>query len=598
MIDLIGQIKTVDMIMKGLRGNLRGMTPYGFEPEKKKYSPRPERYPLPRSIPEAQGVSSGYLERFFKELDQCKKIKVHSVAVLRHGTMIAQAHWKPYTGSYPHMMYSLSKSVTAMAVGMCIEEGLFGLDDKLVDLLPEKCPALRSPRINSVTVRMLLNMTAGVRFNEVGTMTERDWARAFLASDCAFEPGGDFMYNSLNSYMLSALVCKVTGMSLTEFLNPRLFRPLGIQEPYWEKCPMGIEKGGWGLYLRPEAMAKLGQLYLQKGAWSMDGKKWQLVPAHWVEESTTALVETKMGEHTTGYGFHLWSFPIKGSYQFNGVFGQYVVVIPDADMVLAITSGSQNLFIDDSAPIISRYFGEEAELYDLPLPVNVDALRSLRKTMDSLTLFPETRPAKRELSGFERLRQRFFPGPKPELPPAAKELDGKTYHLENEFGTLLPFILGGERNNFDDPISQVSFAFGPDSCEVAFVHGEQRSTIRAGLDGVPCRGAVTVQGETYAVGASALLTRDEDGHKVLKLYISFIETPNTRIIKFIFDEDRVLARFDESPSVEAAGQLLLSLIGGNSSSLEKMLMESIDQQKLMDHVKRILVPKARGRLEE
>ena len=595
MMDIISQIKTVDMILKGLRGDLQHITPYDFVPEKQRYLTNGSQNPLLRSTPEEQGVPSGHLERFFKALDACPDISPHSVLVLRHGRLIGQAHWKPYSGAYAQMTYSLSKSVTAMAVGMAVEDKLFSLDDRICDLFSDRMPPFRNPRINSVTVRHLLDMTSGVRFNEFGSMMERDWVRAYLQSDCAFEPGGEFAYNSMNSYILSALLRRKTGKGLVEYLTPRLFQPLGIENVFWEKCPMGVEKGGWGLYLRPEDMAKLGQLYLQKGAWTVDGKKRRLVPERWVEESVKIRVRTKMGEHETGYGYHLWSFPIEGAYQFNGVFGQYVIVIPGLDVVIAMTSGSHGLFIDTSAAIIREYFGDGATFFDNPLPADASALHALVRTVNSLAVFPETVPQKPPRNFLQRIWRGLFGGDDAEkLPELAAALDKKAYLLENSFGTLMPFILQGVRNNFCAGISRVAFSFEPGVCTVVFTQGKDVCTVKAGLDGVPRRGGVSMNGELYAVGGSARLTTDEDDHTVLKLFISFIETPHTRIIKFIFDGDSVLVRFDELPSVDSASKLALSLISG-SGALEKLLNDTISQQRITGHVRKILLPKAVGK---
>ena len=325
MVDLISQWKTADLLLKMMRGDFQKITPYPFLPEKRAYVPAPGRWPLPRATPEQEGVRSSHLESFLQALSGCGEIQVHSAMVLRRGKVIAEACWKPYTEDYPQMVYSLSKSVTGMAVGIAVSEGLFTLDDRLVDLFPEKLLPLRSQKLNSLRVRHLLDMSSGIKFNELGSVVERDWVKAYLQSDCAFEPGSEFAYNSLNSYLLSAIICKKSGMGLVEYLTPRLFGPLGIGEVFWEKCPAGIEKGGWGMYLRLEDMAKLGQLYLQKGRWTVGGKTRQLVPRGWIEESVQVRHTTMMGEHKAGYGYQLWDFPIPGAYHFNGVFGQYAV---------------------------------------------------------------------------------------------------------------------------------------------------------------------------------------------------------------------------------------------------------------------------------
>lgn len=600
MMDLRAQFKAVDAVRKGMRGELRHLSPVPFVPEKPRYPAGLSRKPLPRSTPEAQGVSSAYLERFLRELDACPEIKVHSIVILRHGKLIAQANWKPYSGIYAQMVYSLSKSVTAMAVGMAIEEGLFALDDRIAELFSDKMPPppFRRHRVEQITVRHLLNMTSGIRFNEANSVFERDWLKSYLTSDCAYEPGEKFTYNSMNSYLLSALIQRKTGEGLTDYLQPRLFEPLGIDHVVWERCPMGIEKGGWGLFLRPEDMAKLGQLYLQKGMWTVDGEPRRLLSEQWIIESTDMGVRTLMGEHETAYGYHLWEFPIPGAYQFNGVFGQYVVVIPQIDAVIAITSGSHGLFVDKSAEIIQKYFDSDEAFSAFPLPENMGAARALKKTEASLALFPDTIPVRRRRTLRERVEQALFPQRSvPQLSADAKWINGRSYKLENSYGTILPFIFSVEKDSFLPPIQRVSFAFAPDFCTIEFSDGEENQTIRAGLDGEPRRSVLNINEEVYVTGNMARLTRDEDGRPVLKLYISFLETPNTRVIKFIFSGERILVRFQEIPSVDNASKLLASLLGNSGGNMERLLTERLSGERVPGYLRRIAVPKASGRLD-
>jgi len=598
MMDLLSQVKTVDLMLKFLRGDMQHITPYPFQAQKKKSFPLVSSGDFPRSTPETEGIPSEYIQHFFEELDQCNEIHVHSIMLLRHGKIIAEGNFKPYSGSYPHMVFSLSKSVTGMAVGMAVTDGLMSLDEKVIDIFPEKGVMFRSPKINNITVRHLLNMTSGIKFNEVGSYTEKDWVKAFLLSDCTFEPGSEFYYNSMNSYLLSAIVCKRTGMGLVEYLNQRLFTPLGIEDVTWDTCPLGIEKGGWGLYLRIADMAKLGQLYLQHGRWTVNGEDRQLIPEEWIEESTQTQISTRETDTASGYGYQIWNFGAKDAYQYNGVFGQYVVVLPDRDMVVAITSGSQHLFSDPALELVEKYFGDHATaLVTHSFPNNIKALRSLRNTLESLNVIPDTAPKPLPTSYFGRLFSQFSGNRKSEgLPRLAVGIDHKQYRLESSFGTLMPFILQVATNNFSYGISRAFFTFEPGVCVITLHDGNDEHVIRAGLDGVPRRGSVTRNDEVYAIGATAQLTTDEDDRTVLKLFVSFIETPCIRVMKFIFYGDKLLIRFFEVPSVQAASQMLFGLIGGGGNSMNKMLFDTISQQRLMDRVDTIMMPRAKGTL--
>ena len=595
MMDILSQMKTADLVAKFIRGDMQRITPYPFIPSKKKNEPKIGGYGLPVSTPENEGIPSGYIEQFFTELASCDRIRVHSVMLLRHGKVIAQGSFRPYTASYPHMMFSLSKSITGMAVGIAQSEGLLSLDEKVIDLFPEKGVLLRRPRINSITIRHLLNMTSGIKFNEVGSFVEKDWVKAFLLSDCVFEPGTQFNYNSMNSYMLSAIVRKKTGTGLVEYLTPRLFEPLGIENVNWETCPLGIEKGGWGLYLHIADMAKLGQLYLQHGRWNVGGGQKQLVPESWVEESTKIQTPPREGKPPIGYGYQIWKFGAKGAYQYNGVFGQYVTVLPQHDMVVAMTSGSQNLFADDSGEIIKKYFGDDArEIANHPLPKNSKALHSLKNRLENLYAIRETAPKPQAENRLAALFRRFLPRQAESIPLLAAGINNREYRLENSHGTLMPLILQCVTNNFCGGITRVAFAFEPNLCRIRLYDGSDENTITAGLDGTPRRCDITLNGDVYTVGATARLNTDEDSRTVLKLYLSFIETPCMRVMKFIFYGDKLLIRFFEHPGVEASTKMLFGLIGGSGNSIDKMLVDALSQERMAARLETIVKPRAKG----
>ena len=548
MMDLRSQMKVVDLLLKLFRGDLQHINPYPFVPQKHKNIPNADSGGLMRSIPEHEGIPSAHLQHFFEELDACPSIHVHSAMVLRHGKIVAEGSWKPYSGSYPHMMFSLSKSVVSMAVGFAVQEGLLTLDDKAAGYFPDKNVLFRSPRINNITVRHLLNMTSGLKFNEVHSVVEKDWVRAILQSDCSFEPGTEFSYNSLNTYLLSAILCKKTGMGLVEYLTPRLFGPLGIHNVSWDVCPMGIEKGGWGLWLRTVDMAKLGQFYLQRGLWMVDGEEKQLLPEDWVIESTKMDTPTREGDYSKGYGYQIWSFGAKGAYQFNGMLGQYVIVLQERDMVIAMTGGSPSLFADETCLIVEKYFGDAAKgLSDDPLPNDIRALRSLRNALGNLYAIRETAPKPKRLSTWARVWRRVFPEKQivPTVPPGLRKLNGRQYQLESSSAALMPLILQGTTNNFGANISKISMEFSPGECRLIVEDGAETNLIVAGMDGTPRKGCVTLNGEIYAVGSTARLTTDEDDRPVLKVFICFTETPSVRIMKFIlYSPERMLIRFD------------------------------------------------------
>src|SRR5579884_1566337 len=225
--------------------------------------------PLPRSSPEEQGVSTSavidYLESADRQLDT-----MHSFMLVRHGHVIAEAWWKPEAADKPHVLWSLSKSFTSTAVGLGIEEGKLTLDDHVLKFFPDDAPADTSDNLKKMTVRDLLTMTGG-HDTEPKAVGGGPAVKTFLAHPVEHKPGTHFQYNTMGTYTLSAIVTKVTGQTVLDYLKPRLFAPLGIEDPRWDSSPEGYSLGGYGLYLRTEDIARFGQLYLQKGKW--EGKQ-------------------------------------------------------------------------------------------------------------------------------------------------------------------------------------------------------------------------------------------------------------------------------------------------------------------------------------
>ena len=215
---------------------------------------------LPRSAPEAQGVSSPAVLDFVAASDKLID-SLHSVMIVRHGEVVAEGWWAPYRPETRHQLYSLSKSFTSTAVGMAIADGKLSLDDEVLKLFPGDAPANPSANLKSMRISDLLRMNTGHQ-TEPPRKADEAWTKTFLAHPVPFKPGSHFQYNTSATYMLSAAVQKATGQTLLEYLKPKLFDPLGIENPTWETSPQGISAGGYGLSVRTEDIAKFGQLYL------------------------------------------------------------------------------------------------------------------------------------------------------------------------------------------------------------------------------------------------------------------------------------------------------------------------------------------------
>lgn len=272
-------------------------------------------------MPSEQGMSSSALKALFEELDD---FDFHSIMVVRHGHVVAEGWWAPFAADQPHMLFSLSKSFTSTAAGLAISEGLLTKDTVVRDILGA----------GDMTVEHLLTMTSGHGRESLDRSTKDDWTTSILSQPLEFAPGERFVYNTGATYLLSAIVQKVTGQTLTEYLIPRLFAPLGIEGPVWEQSPDGIDVGGVGLELVTEDVAKFGQLYLQRGQWNGA----QLVPTEWVEEATSKRVENGDGDDdwAVGYGYQFWQ-GLHG-YRGDGAFGQYCLVLPEHDLVIVTTA--------------------------------------------------------------------------------------------------------------------------------------------------------------------------------------------------------------------------------------------------------------------
>lgn len=293
---------------------------------------------LPRSTPEAQGVSSAAVLSFVEAVDPIDTM--NSFMVVRHGHVVAEGWWAPYRPEARHSLYSLSKSFTSTAVGLAIAEGKLRLDDEVLKFFPEDAPAAPSDQLKAMRVSDLLRMSTGHQ-TEPPRQVDEVWTKTFLAHPVPFKPGTHFLYNTSATYIQSAIVQQVTGQTVFDYLRPRLFEPLGIEQPTWEASPQGISTGGYGLSIRTEDIAKFGQLYLQQGKWHDQ----QLVPVDWVAAATarqTSNGSNPASDWDQGYGYQFWRCR-HGAYRGDGAFGQYCIVLPDQDAVIAITSGVRDM---------------------------------------------------------------------------------------------------------------------------------------------------------------------------------------------------------------------------------------------------------------
>ncbi len=342
---------------------------------------------LPRSTPEAEGVSSAGIQKFMDAIAGSKH-ELHSVMIVRHGRVVAEGWWAPYAPQFNHTMYSMSKSFTSTAVGLAVAEGRLKVDDRVISFFPEDRPAQISDNLAALRVKDLLTMSVGNEKEPTGTVVkEENWVKTFLTQPITHQPGTVFMYNSAATYMCSAIVQRVAGQRVVDYLKPRLFDPLAIEGATWETCPRGINTGGWGLSIQTEGLAKFGQLYLQKGAWN--GR--QILPAKWVEEATTFKIQqptpvkpsrpNAQNDWLQGYCYQFWRCQ-HGAFRGDGAFGQFTIVLPEQDAVIAMTGESSNM--QGELDLVWEHL--LPAMTDKPLPPAPAAAAQLRNTLSSLAL--------------------------------------------------------------------------------------------------------------------------------------------------------------------------------------------------------------------
>ena len=378
-------------------------------------------------------MSSTALLGFVKAVE--KKIdELHSFMLLRHGQVVAEGWWAPYAPHLTHMLFSLSKSFTSTAVGMAAAEGRLTVDDLVISFFPEDLPEKVDPNLAKMRVRHLLSMATGHAEDATGRMIEGggdNFVRGFLALPVENEPGAPFVYNSAATYMLSAIVQKLTGMKLIDYLQPRLFEPLGIEGAAWESCPRRINMGGWGLEVRTEDIARFGQLYLQKGIWQ--GKR--LIPEAWVKEATSKQVSNGdpalPNDWAQGYGYQFWRCR-HGAYRGDGAFGQFCIVMPEQDAVLAITAG-----VGDMQAVMNLAWEHILlPVGENPLPEEPEAHKRLTRKLAKLALrLPKgnlSSPAAAALSG----RKIVFEANDAKTESAVFDFIQNCASVQNESGTF------------------------------------------------------------------------------------------------------------------------------------------------------------------
>lgn len=458
--------------------------------------------------PEEVGVDSAAVTDFINEINE-KKLGLQSFTVVRHDKVCAQGFYKPYGADIPHVLYSMSKSVTSTAVGFAVSEGLISLNDRVVSFFPEYKMSKR-PFNRMITVRMLLTMHSDKLITVLDEKGGKDWIANFLGAPFMLPPNTKFNYISENTFMLAAIMSKVTGMSVVDYLYPRMFEPLGIEKPFWESDGMGNNAGGWGLYMKSEDLAKFFLPYIHNGKWK-DGT--QLIPEIWVREATRKQVESVRDgyiDNMAGYGYQFWRNPIPNSYRADGLFGQRCFMFPEYDALVVLNCGEAEDY--NIMKVFWKYFPECFKYGTLP--ENKASVERMQKAIDACHV-EDLPPAERNREMEEKINGRL--------------IRCKT----SEFVSVVTLTITQMLYKKPGEINEMKFTFDKDKLWFYWREKEYENTIEVGLGGEYGISPITLGDLHYHTYSKAAW--QEDGS--LKLWIRPIETAHVRKFTFFFRDD-------------------------------------------------------------
>ena len=556
-----------------------------YYPQKTEISGCEEQY-FHRTTPEKKGVSSGRLLAMLKALEKEKRANIHALVCLKGGEVICECAHPGYSVNTWHLSHSMSKTVTGIAIGMLVDDGLIGTDTLLCDVLPEF--GYKDASFEKITVKHLLTMSTGVKFSEAGSVTESKWTETFFSSACAFEPGSEFAYNSMNSYILARIVVKLTGKSLTEFLDERLFLPLHITNRFWEMSAEGVEKGGWGLYLSAESWAKIGYMMLSDGIF--EGKR--ILSKRWVDESHQRHIKTPGTIGHFDYGYQMWSSSEGSDYLFNGMLGQNVWICPDNDLVVVMLSGGNELFQNSPArSIIEKYLSTDLSCDLTESCFGGDSL-DLRRAEKH---FFESRHWVRPYAPKKGIGQRLGLRSHSHYPEEWDALIGRYHFPSNNVG-MVPLVVRAMQNNFNAHIEAIGFEHEGDSVYFTYTEGGISYRLEVGFSDFK-ESVIDLHGEKYLVRVIGEAMEDEDRNMLYKLELLFPELPNTRMIKLSFtDDDKLLVRMSEMPNERIVGVFLKEMNGTNPklSAYMDMIEKSIGKNTANKRMTDTFAPRLTG----
>lgn len=540
------------LISATLSGNVRSVIPH--YPQKTGLSGE-ETDDLERALPEECGISSRRLMDMLCELESDPRCNIHNLMIIKDGKVICECSAPAFSTACAHLAYSMSKSVVAMAAGLLFDDGVLSPDTLISDIFPEYDI---DPAFAGLRLYHLLTMTSGASFNEIGSVTEERWSEAFLRSAPMYRVGSRFFYNSMNSYMIAAVVKKVSGVGVCEFLEKRIFEPLGIKEYFWELSPEGIEKGGWGLYISAVALAKLALVFMNDGEY----RDKRIISSEWIEEATGARVRTGAFSGEYDYGYQMWVGRKTGDVLFNGMFGQNVWICRRNGIAAVVQAGNNELFQDSpTLEIITKYLG--CDICDETDRANSDILRARERE------FMRSRVSVKTL---EAHRGPLYALGILDAEPYDHRWDailGK-YALPKNNGGLLPLITRIMQNSLDSSL-----------CEITLLREAGRLFLEARSETDACRlevglygyaeSVLKLMGEVYLVRAAGEVEICADGTLTFRIELIYPELPSSvtlRLKKTL--SDRIAIEMRETPDHTSA-DTMIRRIRGESTIAELLL---------------------------
>lgn len=457
---------------------------------------------LPRCKPEEVGIPSKAISAFIDEINE-KKLGVQSFTLVRHGKIASQCFWKPYSEDFPHVMYSMSKSVTSTAVGFAVCEGLLNIDDKISRFFPNYKIKGQNEEL---TVRHLLTMRSDKLITVLAEKGGRDWVKTFFDSPFMAKPDTKFNYISENTHMLSTIVTKVTGQTLVDYLYPRIFEPLGIEKPFWETDGAGVAAGGWGMYMKSEDLAKFFLVYLNNGVY--EGK--QILDREWIRQATSYQTPTtKDGaiDNVCGYGFQFWQNHIPNSYRADGLLGQRCLIFPEYDALIVINSGqAEDYYIMDA---FWRQFPQNFKAAEID--ENEQDYQELQEKIANCQV--EDLPAKPRNFATEQGIEN-------------KVIKCKT----NEKVSVISMSITQMLYNKPGKMDELRFNFLEDRLIFTWKEKDQYNSVEAGMNGEYCTSPIRLKDLNYTAFSKAAWQADGS----LELWIRPIQTAHVRKLNFRF----------------------------------------------------------------